>query len=312
MPEPSTPSEPQKADAPSAGDLDPATQIVVDAQNTMGTAPSAGDTSTEPTTPADDTGQQDDGTQQPDDQGKDKRLEQINSAQRQTLIALGVNPDSEAVKQFNEGLITKEELLGTATQAVEQPKSAVDQFNEHRNNMKELMEKGKAPTAADFLKSMDLTSAVMQENSQKEERGKREVLIDNCINAAGSVITNDPLHKSLPEDIQEIETQFFVASTDSVWGVATGGDQSKVTPANYDYYAKQNLQGPYQKLRNALIEHGRQLERGTPPEPPPTPTVNPISTNIGSGPVTPAEPKVNLDNMQKAAREYAKKQRAAV
>ena len=310
-----TTSEPQNADAPSVGNVDAATQLVVDAQTNLGPAPNAGEppATTEPTTSPDITGQPDGGVQQPDDQGKAKRMEQELAAQRKMLSSLGVNPDSEAVRQFNAGLISREELLGAPKVFEEQPKSAADKFNEHRVNMTKKIETGEQLTPADYLAGLEIQSEMVQENHDLKARGDREVLIDRCINAASAVIANDELHKTLPTNIQEIETQFFVASTDSVWGVATGGDQSKVTPENYNYYAQQNLNGPYQKLRNALIEHGRLLERGTPPTTPtPTQSVVPLSTHTGSGPAVPHAPIVKLDNLQEAARNYAKQRKAVV
>jgi len=305
--EPSTPNEPaQTQDVPNTGD--PLTQMVTDAKEKFGDAPSTGEPgSTEPTATADVAGQTDSGTPEPEDFGETKRLEQINAGQRTLLTNLGIDPDSDKVRQFSAGLITKEELLQAPVQSV-QPTEIVgaDRLAKLTISVAEQRKKGELPTANDFYELLEVTSQMAEEGRQKDYRAEVDKTTLQCIGAAGDVIEGDEIHRSLPEDIQEIEKQVFVASTDRLWAESTGASPQQYTPSAYKYYAKQNIEGSYDKLRNAWIEYGKNLGKGPPPEPSVNTNINPISSVEGGAPMSQPKTMIKLgDSMQEAVKQYS-------
>ncbi|MHC4489124.1 MAG: hypothetical protein ACYSW7_08115 [Planctomycetota bacterium] len=306
MADDSTPASDQpNADAPSQNDAP--TQLVTDLQDKYGPAPSSGEpSSTEPTTPADNTGQPQDGTQKPDDSGAKTRMGQENAALRGALHSLGIDPDGEKIRQYNADLITKEELLGT-TQSPHQPQenlTAIDKLNKLKVSVNKTIEDGQAPSALDFQKTLDLVTEVFQESAQATERAEMDAVLGQCQIATEAVIGADELHKSSPENIQAIEKQVFVGSTDCYMADQTGRDPRYVNPKSYDFYARQNMKN-FADLRNHWINHGRELEKKGVEPPPPAPGVNPISTDVGGGPMSPPKVMIKMgENMAQAARDY--------
>ena len=297
----STANEPAPTpDVASAGD--PASQIVADAQNKFGPPPSVGEpTSTEPPSPADVTGQPADETP-PDDSGLEKRTEQENAVMRSTLTSLGIDPDSEKVERFKAGLITKEELLGTVSEQPQENLSAIQKFNKYKTSMEQAVREGKTPSTEDFLTSLQLTADIAQEGIRDKEITARNVLLDKCQIATEAVITSDEFHSSSPENIQGIERQVFLGSTDCLVAEETGGDPRYVTPKHYDFYARKNMKN-FTDLRNYWIEYGKKSTSA--PVPPPTPNQpNPISSAEGGGPMAQPKEIVTLDNMERIARDY--------
>ncbi len=227
---------------------------------------------------------------------------------RGALVSLGIDPDSEKVERFNAGLITKEELLGISSTTPQQPQenlSAIEKFNRHKTSVEKNIREGKTPSAEDFLMSMQLTSDIAQEGVRAREIADMNVTLSQCESAAGSVIVDDELHKALPENIQEIEKQIFVGSTDYLMAKQTGNDPRYFNPQAYNFYAKQNLKESFNQLRNAWIEHGKKLASA--PSPPPAPNQpNPISSSTGGGPMAQPQKMLKFDDgsMQQAARDY--------
>lgn len=281
-------------------------------------APSEGETvSTQtPPAPADKTGQPEGDEPQPDDTGKVTRLEQALSKQRQTLQALGIDPDSDLIDKINAGFVTKDDLLKPSIQPTPTTQQTpLDEFGQFISDLEQKKTTGVGFVEEDFLKSLKLTKALAAENAQVREQQQFDALYKQCQGATLSVLDKDQTHTQLPEDIQKIENHIFWVSTNDTLGneaASLGNPPSYYTPRSYNHYAERNLK-TLDQYRKHFIQVGRRLEReAINPTPKPT-TVNPISPGTGGAPIQQPEPTIkNFDDMEEAARRYKTKLRAVI
>lgn len=271
--------------------------------------PSKGEPSstTEPDAPTDTAGQPDSEVKPDTTEGKTTRLEQRLADQKKFLISLGIDPDSDTIDRFNAGLITKEQLLPTpqVPQTPQAPQTGIEKLEVHRTKIRDKIGKGQELLQQDFLESLDIMGELASDNVKITQQTNMRNLISDCERATDAVLAGDELHSVIPEDIQEIESQVFLGSTDNFLSAETHGDPHYLTPKSYNFYGQKNIQN-YRKLRNAWIDYGKSLVKGSPPEP--IPQVNPISSGTGSAPMKPPEKMINIDNMGAAARAYQQNQ----
>lgn len=293
--------EPVKAD-PAA--TDPASRLAQ--KYLQKAAPSTGesDSTSGPTAPADSTGQPP-GVPTPPDTGTAARMSQELAMQKKAFRNLGIDPDSDLFEKYADGLITVEQLLGR--QPTQQATSALERFEQLQEKLKHKAEQTGFDTD-DFLSAMDLMKEIAQENRQSQQQRDEFENMQNCDTAVRSVLATDETYSGVPEDIKEIETEFFLSSTDRTLSQdanATGRPAQYFTPRTYGQYAQKNL-GRLARWRDFYIEVGKKM--ATANMAPRKPAVNPISPNIGGAPVMPAEPTLTLDNVRQGAELYKQQQ----
>jgi hypothetical protein len=298
MEDTSTPNEPTQTDVPQTGDekVDPATQMVQEYQ-------SQGGTPTPDQTESAVTGEPEP-EPKPDDTGKVTRLEQELATTKQLLSdTLGIDPDSDVVEKFRNGLITKEDLLGT--KAAEQPKSAIDRLRDHQESVKNRLKRGEPITPDDYVNGLELTEQIAIESSQHQQENERIKLFTDCKNAAESAILKDPLHTDLPDNIKEIETQMFLGATDNLLGMEAANHSDPngfLTPDHYKFYGNKSHER-YNQLRQHWIDYGAQ--QATKNITSTKTNINPVTSSTGSGSTTQPEQKFNW-NEQKVEDAYQK------
>jgi hypothetical protein len=301
---------PTNAGAASEGDVK--TDVL---DNLVDTQPSGSepDSTTPPASTADDTGQPDDDTQQPDS-GAVTRLEQRLAQQNQMLAGLGIDPESDIAERFQRGLVSKEELLmqvgarptapaQPTLPATEQKMSPMDRHRQLKQRVAKQVQEGKGILENDILEALDVMEDIAAENIEVRQEANMEQTFSKCRNATLDVIGKDELHTKAPDNIKAIEQQVFLSSTDNLLATESKGDPRYITPDNYTFYGEKNLKR-FEALRNHWIEHGRSLG-SAPPAPKPGADVNPISPTTGSAPITPPETPTTLENFQDRARAYA-------
>lgn len=304
MAESTTTDNPTNTDAPKVSDA--ATQIVESAQQTYGPPPSPGEepSTTEPTAPADVTGQPKGEEPQPDISGTVTRLEQQIKAKNEFLSNLGIDPDSDMVEKLNKGLITKDDLFAKPTATTTPQATVIDKWNKFRQNITEQVNKTGEVSSTDFIKSLDVMNEVIAESRQQNQLVEVEKHFTQCKNAAETVIGSDEKHGSLPEDMQDIEMQFCLGATDYRLASETKGDPRYSTPQHYSWYADK-VMGDYGKLRNHWFEAGKKAAlESIKPQPP----VNPVSPGTGGAPITPTELRIDASNIGEATERYFENQ----
>lgn len=281
--------------------------LVKTAQEKFGPAPSAGEPdSTQPTPPADKTGQPEGDVTPPDDTGKLTRLEQQLKKQSNLLVQFGIDPDSDVADKLAAGIITKDDILGKT----EPEKPPANKVAALKSEIQAKLNAGKGLEENDFLRLVDLLEESNQQTNQFQEQSRVEALIGQCEDAMLNHLNADQFHVKAPENIQQIEQQLFLSSTDNLLtrdAQSFGDVSSFIKPKTYGHYAAKNLER-LQTYRTYLIELGKQIQMQSITG---KPGPNPVSSTTGAGPTAPPSPKINATNISEATRNYFK-QRAAV
>jgi hypothetical protein len=252
-------------------------------------------------------------TDQSVENGKVTRLEQEVAKYAKVLNGLGINPDSDFADRFNAGLVTKSDVarqLGVEPQPVGQPVAAPAQSLSYEDQMSELITKVNADgaTAEDFGKSLELMNNYMKEVKGQEQANSQQQLFNQCVAATQEVLDEDANYAKMPDEIKQIESQMFVASTDHLLAQQaqkTKNPESYITPDAYRFYAKQNQEN-MTKLRDYWRAEGKAAGDGNPAPllPGQTAPVNPLSPNAGGPPVNQPRERVTLKNMDRLAQAY--------
>jgi hypothetical protein len=245
------------------------------------------------------------------DEGTVTRLQQQLAQNNKLLQTLGIEPDSDIAERFNAGLIGKQELLEYAGIA---PVPPTTQAETPEQRLANIIEKAKreGATQEDFIAAMETVGGIVKAQKEQAERSNLSNRLNECIAVVTNAIEQDDLHKDLPADLQEIETQMFLTSTDNIvmrdakkYSRSESDYVKYLTPASYGFYADKNIER-LGKLRDYYIELGRKLQRGD--QMPRTTNVNPISPSVGTGPTAPPVPQITRDNWKEAARRYVAQQ----
>ena len=243
---------------------------------------------------------------------KISRLETELDRYKKFAQTLNIAPDSDLIDQVASGVITPEQALERT--GVTKPPQPAAQPSTAQDRIGQILAKKASNQRVNEDDIFDLAEAVREgigEIRQGYETSSQQQLIEKCAAVTTQVLGNDALYKETPDNIKQLETDVFLASTD----YQVGAEISKLpeqqqrgyyTPQTYNYYAKKNLEDGYGKLREHWINHGRELERGG--NPPSNPVVNPISTNTGSAPVTAPTERPTIDNLDARAAAYIQNQ----
>ena len=247
----------------------------------------------------------DDTTQEPKtDDGTVTRLKQQMAENNKLLKSLGIDPDSDEAERFAAGVMSKQELLEHIGIAPTPPATQAEAPEQKLSNILDKIKK-EGTSEQDFIDAMQTMSEMVQEQKAQSSRDNFSNTINQCVEVVNDVIGQDELHKNLPTDLQETESQMFLSSTDNL--VLREAQKSKnprsfMNAGVYSFYAEKNAER-LNSLRNHWIEYGRKLQRGD-QTPRSSTNVNPISPSIGAGPTATPVPKVTRDNWRQAARNY--------
>jgi hypothetical protein len=243
------------------------------------------------------------------DPGVVTRLEQANAKQAKALLALGVNPESTALDQYEKGLLSAEDLRRLTT-PVQMPTRGVEQTPPQKTPAQVLREtvakvrQNKDATLEDFETLVDCTAQYIEQNESTREQSLMAQQAQNCQQAVYNVFDSGD-NPITDNEVKMTEREMFFAATDlavSTDARKTQNPYAMMTPETYQFYANREAER-LGKVKEAYIELGRKLEReGIPPAPAkqiPTPAAP------GQGaPVRAPKVKINVDNMQKAREAY--------
>lgn len=265
---------------------------------------SEGDTTQKPTPATEKTVQPKEGTTETDtDKSKLTRLEQKVTAQNELLQAIGINPESDVAEQYKSGLITKNQLLELAgiTQPVTRPE--ISEEASPMDKIEKIISKGPNNVdSSDFVELAKSVKDIVTDYRQKDEFSQIQNNLNQCKQVTSGIINEDEFHKTLPDDIKQIEEQVFWGSTDNFLAseaVKTKNPAGYFNPQGYDFYGKRNLSN-YQKLRNHWIEHGKKLQQQN--ITPQKDVINP--TPSGGDTTVEPKPMITVENMDEAAKRY--------
>jgi hypothetical protein len=249
---------------------------------------------------------------------KASRLQQENEKIGKVLQGLGMDPDSDFVDRYCQGLVTQEELHQRLNVGVPAP-APVQQAPEHvptpmekLDNLLTRVDKEGA-TEADFKEAMGTMREYMGNQQQQAQLTNQELLAQQCEKTIVDNLLSDPVHKEMPTDeLKQIEQRLFVSSTDALVGAEarkTQHPERYLNPNTYDFYTKQNA-NDLNKLRSYYEKRG--FDKGVATSRGEITPVVPISPSAGSTPVTQPTTRINASNVSSAARQYLANQGKAV
>lgn len=245
---------------------------------------------------------------EPVETGKVTRLEQEVAKYSKVLQGLGIDPESDFAERFISGVTDKYEIakaLGFTPQAPVTPPAPTPV-----ETLRKLVEKidREGATEGDIKESLQIMADVIEEQNVTRQQSQVEATINACKNAVFEYIGQDAMHQALPEELQRIENQLFLSSTDQLVAEAAAKSSNQnayLDPRVYRHYAERNA-SRLEQLRNYWIEHGKSLAT---PKAAPARVPTPISPNSGDGPAAPSEVPITLANMRQAAAAYAAQRR---
>jgi len=295
-------SEIQNAQQVPAGD--PGTVEIVDGQGPIMTPTPDVAPDTAPATPEDLSA----------DNGAVTRLQQQVAANNSVMNALGIDPDSDIAEKFKAGIYSRQDLLemvGIQSKPPVAPPTTQPAVYQTQDQLQTIIDRVKTEGAGeqDFVEAMTAIQNTIQQANQAAQANTMNNTLSQCANTTKAVIASQDSHTTLPQDLKAIEEQLFLAGTDNLVLREANGSQNPdafLTPNSYGYYANKFNSG-YQKLVNHYINVGRDMQKkGIAPVH--QNGINPVSPQLGSGPVTPAAPVVNRTNWQQAAKNYMSRQ----
>ena len=141
----------------------------------------------------------------------------------------------------------------------------------------------------------------MQEIKSIFQEEKVSQAADNCARTVQQRLKEDDLHKHLPPELQEIEDQLFLSSTDNMVmqeAKRSNNPSAYLNTDMYDFMADKNAER-LQKIRDHYIELGRQNARNGVP----AGNINPIAPSVGGSPSGPSPVTSNKSNWKEMARQ---------
>jgi hypothetical protein len=242
------------------------------------------------------------------DPGVVTRLEQANARQAKALLALGINPDSTMIDQFEKGLLTADDLrqLTSPTQQVVQntappQKSPAEILREVSAKVKEKQD----ATLEDFETLAEATAQFIENREASDQQTAMANQANACQQAVYSVFDSDSSNPIEDQAVKATEREIFFAATDldvSLEARKTANPYGMMTPDTYAFYANQT-KGKLAAVKQAYIDYGRKLEREGVPPAPAQKIIAPVAPGQGA-PVAQPKVKVTVDNMAEARKAY--------
>lgn len=254
------------------------------------------------------------------DTGADKRAAQELAKKNKLLEAIGIDPDSEIADMYQAGVISKEELAQHMQGFGQQQQQAWPQQQMTEQQKQETISdvlgriKTQGATEEDVVKALEMVQQEISTTQQEKQTEQLNQTINQCIQATTGVLRSDEYHGQLPEELQSLEQQMFLASTDNYVlqeAQKTGNPQRYMNPNTYQYYASKNAER-FGKLRDHYIELGKKLQReAMKPRSHNQQNVNPVPPGSGQAPANPPRQQITVDNLNESAAKYIKQQQSS-
>lgn len=280
------------------------------------TAPS--DPNAAPDSPAED-------TQTPAEaEGKFQRTSRENANLRQTLRNLNIEPDSDALDQFNSGLLTKEQLLGYGgppAAPAQIPHAPISNLETAITAM-ETVSSGSGEVDADtFRDTMKQVAtgfrAVVQENTDLKERDQRSQEAQRSTATVNAIFESE-LKPHLPEHVQALGQSLFASAVEKrVYEIAADNPDvptSKTLGHTGHNHAARELAPQFAQFVNALTGNVTPAPPVSPPTPAGVPAntdqVRPLSPGPGGGSPPPpaAKGQYSIENLTSNVETYMNNQ----
>lgn len=240
------------------------------------------------------------------DQGRLTRIEQDSARKGKVLQALGLDPNSNLIDQFEQGLLTEADLRARlAPQPVSQPaqpavKSPLDTLKE----IQDRVHNNKDATLDDFEQMAAATFEALRENEQRTQQTEMQRTAQQCQDAVYSVF--DSAETQLEDEtLRMTEREIFMAATDrnvTADAQKLQNPSQMLNPQTYGFYANKTAES-LAALKEAYIELGKQQALQGKIPAPAEQIIPPASPGGGAMPKAPTV-KVNVDNMAQAREQY--------
>jgi hypothetical protein len=211
------------------------------------------------------------------DEGTMTRIQQQNAKMRETLIRMGMDPDT-VDSTLNQPVVPQ--YVQPQPQRQTDPKSALDALLNK-------VQKQNGVTMDDFAALANTLKGTIDSLDRKEYQSAESENLNTCISAIKGVLSTDPIHQKLPPAIQRIEEDLFIAGTDyallsDAKGRKVQDPRQLMTPQNYQQFAKKMTES-LKQLRSFYISIGNR----TPKPVTTTENVQPLTNSSGFTPAMP-------------------------
>jgi hypothetical protein len=229
------------------------------------------------------------------DEGTMTRIQQQNAKMRETLIRMGMDPDT-VDSTLNQPVVPQ--YVQPQPQRQTDPKSALDALLNK-------VQKQNGVTMDDFAALANTLKGTIDSLDRKEYQSAESENLNTCISAIKGVLSTDPIHQKLPPAIQRIEEDLFIAGTDyallsDAKGRKVQDPRQLMTPQNYQQFAKKMTES-LKQLRSFYISIGNRTHKPVTT----TENVQPLTNSSG---FTPAMPRpassFNKDDIAASIRSY--------
>ncbi len=253
---------------------------------------------------------------EPQDEATAERLRQQIAQNNKLLNTLGIPPTSDIGARYNQGLLTDDDILrhvASMTQPYQQPTNVqVPQQTNEPATTQSTADMLAALKAKDGISQEDIIGLLEAQENEKQnaiaaqQQSYQSNLINDCVGAVDSVISENEMFKQMPPDMQENMRQVFRSSTDNL--VLRETERLNIepgralTPQNYDYYARQNMV-EFQRQMDYLTNLGSKTTLAN-LSPAGRNNVNPIPASAGGSPPIAPPPQITRDNWKDRAKGY--------
>lgn len=315
--------ETPQAPAPTPSTLENLEENVDNQLNsTTGESAAPADGSQAPVDPSAATDLPAEGTPPAEADGKNERVLQQNAAMKLAFQHLGINADSPVIEQINNGLLTRDQILGTpVVQPVAPaiPPAPTVTTEQRLANIDKIVAQEGDVSADDFRgvigQIKDVVSDVVRENAQLKQardQDQRETLSDRTARVTTDVF--DEIAAGLPAEVKAIAQEAFQGMVDNkVWDLAADpnvGQQRALSVDGYKFAAQQ-LAPQFAALVAAIQGNPAPVVTApVPPQPigaPATPgAVQPLAPGGGIPSPAPPAPKgtFTIENLEDNANRY--------
>ena len=242
------------------------------------------------------------------DTAKAARLEQEVAKYAKVMKGLGIDPDSDFADQFNQGLVSHEELVakisGDAPRR-EEPKAPPIRETPAQKLAKIIARvESEGASEDDFKEAVSTFRDYIEGQEQQTTMTNRQLLAQACEKTAVDFLLDDPIHKEMPNELKPIEERLFLSSTDALVGAQarkSANPERYLDPRQYQFYAEQNGKDLNQ-LRDYYEKRG--FDKGVAAAQGRRPIVQPISPSQGGQPVVVPQGRIDIKNMSAVAKQY--------